>query len=160
MEYVCVYADGADEQHVLVIHKNRPDWQKGKINLPGGHMEKGETPEVAAIRELKEETGLAPQGEASVMGKITGTWGTVYCVRVPVFFVEPKPREGETEAVEWMAWRDLANNPLMLPNLRVVAPMIRCGVKNWVIYDEGPSWNDGTHLFTAEVMSWKREDGN
>ena len=33
-------------------HKNRETWE-----IPGGHIEKGETPESAAKRELFEETG-------------------------------------------------------------------------------------------------------
>jgi 8-oxo-dGTP diphosphatase len=43
---------------VLLIRKNRPAWQRGKFNGPGGVMEAGETPGVAAARELAEETGI------------------------------------------------------------------------------------------------------
>ncbi len=43
---------------VLLIQKNRPDWQKGKVNGIGGHIEKGEEPINSFIREVREETGI------------------------------------------------------------------------------------------------------
>lgn len=47
-----------DFQNVLLIQKNRPDWQKGRLNFPGGHIEEGETPRACIVREIKEETDL------------------------------------------------------------------------------------------------------
>lgn len=44
---------------VIVIRKNRPDWQAGKLNFPGGKIEASETPVQATVRELWEETGVA-----------------------------------------------------------------------------------------------------
>ncbi|MFH1153641.1 MAG: 8-oxo-dGTP diphosphatase [Pseudomonadota bacterium] len=46
---------------VLLIHKKR-GLGSGKINAPGGHIQDGETPEQAAVREYKEEVGLTPGG--------------------------------------------------------------------------------------------------
>ena len=43
---------------VLLICRNS-DHKKGFWESPAGHIEKGETPEVAAIREIEEETGLS-----------------------------------------------------------------------------------------------------
>jgi 8-oxo-dGTP pyrophosphatase MutT (NUDIX family) len=43
-----------------VLEEMDDDGRK-KFNLPGGHVELGETPMVAAVREAKEETGY---GEA------------------------------------------------------------------------------------------------
>ncbi|MYG52823.1 MAG: 8-oxo-dGTP diphosphatase, partial [Rhodospirillaceae bacterium] len=43
---------------ILLIHKKR-GLGKGKINGPGGRLEPGEAPEAAALRELREELGVA-----------------------------------------------------------------------------------------------------
>jgi len=43
---------------VLLILKNRPDWQKGLYNFPGGHIEKREIAEECVGREIQEECGL------------------------------------------------------------------------------------------------------
>ncbi len=45
------------KDRVLLIHKNRPDWQKGKLNGIGGKIEHGETPRQAIAREAMEECG-------------------------------------------------------------------------------------------------------
>ncbi len=44
---------------VLLIHK-KTGLGAGKINAPGGRIEKGESPEEAAVRECIEETGVTP----------------------------------------------------------------------------------------------------
>jgi 8-oxo-dGTP diphosphatase len=46
-----------DSDRVALIRKNRPEWQKGKLNGIGGHIESGETPGFAMSREFEEETG-------------------------------------------------------------------------------------------------------
>ncbi len=45
------------DEEVLLIHKKK-GLGAGMINAPGGHIEEGETPEEAAIRETREEVGL------------------------------------------------------------------------------------------------------
>lgn len=55
----CLIVDSLENpQSMLLIKKNRPDWQAGKLNIIGGHIEDGESPQAAAIREVLEETGL------------------------------------------------------------------------------------------------------
>ncbi|MDA3956946.1 8-oxo-dGTP diphosphatase [Oceanispirochaeta sp.] len=46
-----------DGDNVLLIHKKK-GLGAGKINAPGGHIEEGETPLIAAVRETEEEVGL------------------------------------------------------------------------------------------------------
>ncbi|MCX7750998.1 MAG: 8-oxo-dGTP diphosphatase [Candidatus Bipolaricaulota bacterium] len=47
------------EGEVLLIHKKR-GLGAGKVNGPGGHVEDGETPLAAAVREVEEELGIVP----------------------------------------------------------------------------------------------------
>lgn len=48
-----------DDHKILMIHK-KTGLGSGKINGPGGRIESGETPEQAAVRETREETGITP----------------------------------------------------------------------------------------------------
>ncbi len=48
---------------VLLIHKNRPDWQAGKINGPRGKFEEGEDGFDCIVREIREETSLETKKE-------------------------------------------------------------------------------------------------
>lgn len=56
--YVVCLLFNDDLSEVCLIEKNRPDWQKGLLNGPGGKIEPGETIVEAATREFKEETGV------------------------------------------------------------------------------------------------------
>lgn len=44
--------------HVLLIHKLRPDWQVGKLNGVGGKIEEGEDHFDCIVREVREESSL------------------------------------------------------------------------------------------------------
>jgi len=56
-KYVVGFAFSPDLKRVVLIRKNRPEWQRGKLNGVGGHLEVGETPHRAMAREFLEETG-------------------------------------------------------------------------------------------------------
>jgi 8-oxo-dGTP pyrophosphatase MutT (NUDIX family) len=43
---------------VLLIEKQKPHWQKGLYNFPGGKIEPGESISTCVCREFQEETGL------------------------------------------------------------------------------------------------------
>ncbi|MCQ2305941.1 MAG: NUDIX domain-containing protein [Bacteroidales bacterium] len=53
-----------DNQFVAIERNGIPD-------LPKGHVEKGETPEMAALREVEEETGIT---DLKITGVLPDTW--------------------------------------------------------------------------------------
>lgn len=60
-----------DDKDKLLLVKRSVDPKKGCWCLPGGFMELGESPEEAALRELKEETGLL--GKIEILLGVTTT---------------------------------------------------------------------------------------
>lgn len=57
-KYVVGFLVDSSRDMVILIRKNRPAWQAGKLNGVGGHVEEGETSYEAMVREFKEETGV------------------------------------------------------------------------------------------------------
>lgn len=55
--YVCGFAFD-DTGNVALIRKQRPEWQKGRLNGIGGHVEDRESGAEAMRREFWEETGV------------------------------------------------------------------------------------------------------
>lgn len=150
-EYVIVYAYSvdSDRRRIPMILKNKPDYLKGKLNLPGGKIEVGESPVEAAIRELKEETGLEDIGitdgmcpiDSEVMGLIRFDASIIYCVMVPITHrQELKQYPEETEPVGWYDFFELMQDSRLITNLRIIIPLMQAGVKGWDIIDYG----DGT----------------
>lgn len=68
-----------DLNRILLIQKNKPAWQRGLLNLPGGKLERKlllfkESPEKCAAREFQEETGLIiPASQWLHIGDIVNT---------------------------------------------------------------------------------------
>jgi 8-oxo-dGTP diphosphatase len=98
-----------DKNEILVV------WNKryGGWTLPGGKIEPGEAPEVAMLRELREETGLVDPNHlvlinrASFEAKPEFQDRTVD-LRLYRVYVDGTPREAEEGCpVRWMRLRDL-----------------------------------------------------
>jgi 8-oxo-dGTP pyrophosphatase MutT (NUDIX family) len=152
IKYVIVYAFTVDSKvrSVPLIKKNKPEYLKGVLNLVGGKIESSESPVEAGIRELLEETGLDEVQvydpmcyyPAETMGIIQGKNEIIYCVKVPVSGRQDlKPQEGETEEVQWYQMPDLLSHALLMPNLRLVIPLMENKVKGWIIEaDEKSNW--------------------
>jgi 8-oxo-dGTP pyrophosphatase MutT (NUDIX family) len=73
-KYVVGYLFHESGQEVLLIRKQHPEWQKGKLNGVGGKVEVNEPPYQAMVREFHEEAGLQVR-EWDLFATIEGTSG-------------------------------------------------------------------------------------
>lgn len=99
----------------LILHKHK---RLGIWLQPGGHIDQGERPEDAAVRECLEETGLAAEhfsGRPALAHVDThdGPRGHYhldlrYLLACPD--ADPCPPEGESQDVRWFAWHELEDN--------------------------------------------------
>jgi 8-oxo-dGTP diphosphatase len=69
---------------ILLIHK-KTGLGHGKVNGPGGRIERGELPAQAAVRETREETGVTP-AELSEVATLSFLFTDGYSLRCVVFF--------------------------------------------------------------------------
>jgi 8-oxo-dGTP pyrophosphatase MutT (NUDIX family) len=139
-EYVICFAQLPGTDEVVFIEKKRPIWQIGLWNLPGGHVEPGETPHEAARRELKEECDLDSVSE-TLMGSIEGAEYIVYCVRCDLRH-DTKRADLEAQTDERVVWLTLGvayRDQTLMPNLPYILAFMAAGFAGWVITElDGP----------------------
>lgn len=151
MEYVLVFPRTADStEKILLVEKDRPAWQKGRLNLVGGKVEQGETAVDAAVRELAEESGMGVIGHPCHVGTIEGTNCVVYVVQVLLAENQKiTPRPEETERVFWEYWAEVKNDPRLITNLKTIIPLCMAGLTGWIVRDENSE--PGSGMYTIEV---------
>lgn len=104
--------------YVALITKNRPAWQKGRLNGIGGHIEPGESPEQAIVREFKEEAGCDGLNWRR-FGVVKGSRYEVSCYTTKSETVEIHTMTDEM--VGWYSVNKLPDN--ILPNLKWLIPL-------------------------------------
>ncbi|MEI6533460.1 MAG: NUDIX domain-containing protein [Candidatus Roizmanbacteria bacterium] len=87
---------------VLLMQKNRPDWQKVKLNGIGGKIEKGEPHVEAMVREMFEEIGLERHiDEWQEVGEIKGEDWITYVFTAIFRETNDAPFSKTDEEVNW-----------------------------------------------------------
>jgi 8-oxo-dGTP pyrophosphatase MutT (NUDIX family) len=84
--------DGAEPALLLTLRTDTVSTHKGQISFPGGSLEPGENPELAALREAREEIALDPS-QVRVLGQLdqTPTFVSGYVITPVVGWVAPQP---------------------------------------------------------------------
>jgi 8-oxo-dGTP pyrophosphatase MutT (NUDIX family) len=158
-EYILIYAHEWLKEQIIFVEKDRPAWQAGRINLPGGKVEPGEDPKAAASREFEEETGIkliSWSEQPRFCGIIKGEWGTIHCFAVDLDAVsrediDIKSREGETERFFWEDSGLYRHDKRCLPNLRLIIPLMSQNVTGWTIIDNNPDINRRPYTVQMEL---------
>lgn len=122
--YVVGFMIGREDQRVVMIRKNRPSWQAGFLNGPGGKIELGETPREAMAREFEEETGFPTTPEAwETFFYLQSDHGTnLYFMAFPVQRIDPLWVSTQTD--EAVVIRGLHRiDGEFLPNMSYILPM-------------------------------------
>jgi ADP-ribose pyrophosphatase YjhB (NUDIX family) len=104
----CVVVTSPASQILLVKRNVAP--KSGWWCLPGGFMELGETPEQAALRELREETGIQSRIERllGVCSDKSPQYDTVLMVGYFAGHTNDPPSPGDdAEEVRWFAFTDI-----------------------------------------------------
>lgn len=133
-EYTIAVVFSKNGREVLLQLKNRPKWQEGKWNFPGGKVEPNEVPMECVIREFKEECGLhIDESRWNYVGIFSGideAFPTLeYTVHVFVTQVVEgeNPFANEDQPVYWFLNNSLPDS--VIPNLRWIIPLILNKVK-------------------------------
>ena len=125
--YICV------GEKVLWIRRGIPP-AVGKWAMPGGFMESDETPEAAAAREIREETGIDIPVEKMMLVSVSTILHMAQTHLVFRCHLDEKPHTNKTEeAVEFgwfgaedLPWQDLAF-PTIEPHVRQVYRWLAAG---------------------------------
>ncbi|WP_304543152.1 NUDIX domain-containing protein [Sulfurimonas microaerophilic] len=121
--YVVGFAFSEDKEHVLLIEKLRPAWQKNSLNGIGGKIEGAEEPKEAMDRECMEETGLCLEWEQrGIMSGINGDGKPFEC---HIFYAYSNTisnfEQREDEPLNVYAVKEL-HDKKMIKNLRFLIP--------------------------------------
>lgn len=118
-KYVAGFLFSPNFELVVLIHKNRPDWQAGKVNAVGGKIEEGENSTAAMQREFEEETGLRVL-EWKEFALLSDMRGYAVSFLYAIGNVAAA-RTVEDEEIEVFQVSDLPDN--CIPNLHWLIPM-------------------------------------
>ena len=114
---------------VVLIRKNRPVWQAGKLNGVGGKVEDNESPYAAMLREFCEETGMETSKWHLFLWYNYGDLGTPGSLGEIYFYWTigdvTKARSVTDEQVEVMEIDQLSNHKETIPNIRWLVQMAR-----------------------------------
>jgi 8-oxo-dGTP diphosphatase len=118
--YVCGFLFSPDRARVLLIRKNRPAWQAGKLNGVGGKIESFDASSLAAIRrEFREEAALDIADWQEILTLTAADWHTHF---YRAFGDIDAARAITDEKLEIHSTRELPRDTI--PNLHWMIPLM------------------------------------
>ena len=117
-----------DDSGRMAMVKEGKQWARGKWSFPGGKLEQGEGLSEAAVREVREETGI----DAKILGLIGIYRETGYNVTYFMFLGRPvqgklEHRKGEVLDARWFTEKEF----LGLNDTELRSQVMRQQFKDW-----------------------------
>ena len=135
---LCMLTDG--NGNILVEDRKDPDWPG--ICFPGGHVEPGESFTEAAVREMREETGLTVLDP-----KLCGVkqFQTKIGARYVVFFYKATQWTGQLQSTDegevfWITREDLPKYKTVSDFADMVKVMENDTLNEFYYYNENGNW--------------------
>ena len=95
--------------NVLLIRKERPDWQRGRLNGIGGKVELNERSERCIVREVAEECGLVTSEQDWT--KIGNMHGNMWSVDIYAYVHAGDASEAYSVGDEEIGWYQISKLP-------------------------------------------------
>lgn len=111
--------------HVLLVQKNKPEWQKGLFNAIGGKVEKNENFHACQRREFREEAGLdVPVWNLFAIDEGQGYKVSFYSAHTTNITWTPPDCNDAGEKLRWFMIDDVNRRPAtVVGNLRWLVPL-------------------------------------
>lgn len=124
---------------VILILKEKPDWQRGKFNGIGGKIEKGETALVGFIREFHEEAGvLLPKEKVDKFCEMHFKDCIVHVFRVFDYGAFHLTKTMTNEAIYHLEVDKILGTERIIFNLNWLIPMaMETSIKNVIVIHDG-----------------------
>ncbi len=141
---------------ILMLHRNHPPNQ-GKWNGVGGHIEAGEAPLAACLREVEEETGFVLPG-VRFDGLLTWEGFEIPSGGLYLFSTnapEGEPKSNNEGRLAWLNQDWACSAPEVVDNLHVVLPYLLKGVPPRIyhfVYHAGKLLNWEIKSFPADFI--------
>ena len=120
-EYALGLLFSEDRSSVVLIRKNRPEWQAGLLNGVGGKVEAGETPLDALVREFREETGVRTSPDQwREFARMHGEDFVVHCFMA-------------FDTGAWAAARTVTDESIVTPTISCLSPHLCVSNLTWLI---------------------------
>jgi 8-oxo-dGTP pyrophosphatase MutT (NUDIX family) len=127
-----LHRDGGQGPEVLLQHRAAWSHHGGTWGTPGGALHEGESPDVGALREVREELGLS--ADDVVLGAVSvddhGGWSYTTVLARPTRPIEVADLrlDGESDGAAWLPLADLdrvALHPGLAGSLTRLRPLLR-----------------------------------
>lgn len=122
---------------IMLSRRANTGWNDGKLCIPGGHVEYGESPRQAAVREAREELGLDIKVDELkfLCTEVRQSPERSYISCIYVLQTNQDPKNMEPNKCSELVWRDPKNiGSELIPNFEQIIQKAYIGSEKYLEY--------------------------